>query len=322
MVFGISALACGDPDLDSEDLAGLNLTQAMQATYDSIASRYGLVCGYETGGPGSAGHYGLSSGTTIPPEASRTVRGWSGSIWTGQFEDYELRNVDQRRILLVSADPVPPPHDGYYEPIASGLTLVLRHNGWDVGRVAHLFDCSGASEAPLPTWQNEIATREFANRQEPALRYESFVESVEDDDPEAADQRYAILEVSDPDDWPPEVDLPELAELLTMTARTRWATEFACVIVTRRSVESGNPGTGLTADSPLPDGVLTIFEELRYDPDQASLRRIGTRNIVLAWVESHGDHVWVSGVEFVKTGAGDWSERTWVHMYGCDVFGR
>lgn len=145
---------------------------------------------------------------------------------------------------------------------------------------------------------------------------------MEDGDPEPTDQRFAILEISDPEDWPPAVDLPELAELLTVTARTRWAAEFACVIVTRRSVESGDAGTGLTADSPLPAGVLTIFEELRYDPEQASLRRISPRNIVLAWVEPRGDSGNVNGVEFVKTAAGEWSERTWVSMYGCDAFGR
>lgn len=327
-MLGFAASVCADPiaeftpgdvqttGLGGDALVGLNLTDAMEVAYESIASQYGLVCGSETGGPGVGGSNGLTAGSTPPPEASQQVRGWTGTIWIGQFEDYELRDVDKRRVLLVSADPVPPPHDGYLEPIATGVTLIVRQGMWDVGRVAQLFDCSGDSDAPLPDRQDEIA-----KSRKPALRYESFVEYVEDGDQGLTDQRFAILEIGDPEDWPPALDLPPLAELLTETARERWAVEFACVIVTRRSVESGDAGTGLPPDSPLPVGVLAIFEELRFDPEQASLRLIGERNIVLGWVEPHGDAGRVSGVEFVRTGTGEWSERTWVSMYGCDAFG-
>ena len=91
--------------------------------------------------------------------------------------------------------------------------------------------------------------------------------------------------------------------------------------VTRRPVDSGEAGTGLTADSPLPEAFLRIFDELRYDPEQSTLRLVGTRNIVLAWVESYDDAGWVTAAEFVRSEDGDWSERTWVSMYGRDALG-
>ena len=112
-----------------------------------------------------------------------------------------------------------------------------------------------------------------------------------------------------------------LADLLTETAREHWSADFTCVSVTRRPVESGEVGTGLKADSPLPEAFLRIFDDLRLDPEQATLLLIGTRNIVLAWVESFDDAGGVTAAEFVRSEHGDWSERTWVSMYGCDALG-
>ena len=275
----------------------------MRALYDSIAAQYGLLCGNETGGPGVGGPTGLEAGSPVPAEAAQELHGWTGTIWAGRFQDFELRDVDQRRILLVSVDPVPPPHDGYHEPIATGVTLIKRQGQWDVGRIAHLSDCGGDSR-------------------QTGLQYESSTEVVDDEHRVPGQHSYAVLEVGDPQDWPPAVDLVVLAEWLTTTAREEWSVDFVCVTVTRRPVESGESGTGLSPDSALPDGVLAIFEELRYDPHQADLRQVGPRNVLMGWVELRADAGNVSGVEFVRTANAEWRERTWVNMYACDVLGR
>ena len=289
--------------LTADQLAGLNLTQAMRAVYDSIASQYSLVCGNETGGPGVGGATGLEPGSAVPTEAADSVNGWTGTIWVGEFDDFELRDVNHRRILLVSADPVPPPHDGYHEPIATGVTLIKQRGAWDIGRIAHLFDCGGDSR-------------------QTGFQYESSTEVVDDEHGEPDEHSYSVLEVGDPEDWPPALDLPAIAEWLTATAREEWSIDFVCVSVTRRAVESGEAGTGLSADSPLPAGILAIFDELRYDPHQTDLRRIGPRNVLMGWLEPRGDAGNLIGVEFVRTASGEWRERTWVDMYGCDALGR
>lgn len=289
--------------LTADDLAGLNLTQAMRAVYDAIALQHGLVCGNETGGPGVGGPTGLAIGSPVPTEAASVVDGWTGTIWIGKFADFELRDVDERRILLVSADPVPLPHDGYHESIATGVTLIRRQGTWDVGRIGHLTDCGGDSR-------------------QTGLRYESTTEVVDDEHEQPGEHTYAVLEVSDPKDWPPPVDLPPIAEWLTATAREDWNVDFVCVSVTRRAVESGESGTGLGPDSSLPEGILAIFEELRYDPHRPDLRLVGPRHVLMGWLEPRDDAGWVSGVEFVRTSNGDWRERTWVSMYACDALGR
>ena len=133
------------------------------------------------------------------------------------------------------------------------------------------------------------------------------VEEAVDYDHESQDeteQRHLILEIRNPQDWPPAIDVAELTDLLTATARERWSVDFACMSVTRRSVESGDGGTGLNADSPMPDGILSIFEELRYDSEQALLRLIGERSIVSAWVETRGGAGQVNGGEFVRDSSG------------------
>ena len=275
----------------------------MRAVYDSIASGYSVVCGSDTGGPGVGGPTGLSSGSAVPTEAASELDGWAGSIWVGRFSDFELRDVDERRILLVSADPVPPPHAGFHEPIATGVTLIKRLGQWEVGRIGHLFDCRDDSR-------------------QSGLQYQSYTEVVDDEHEDPGDNSYSILEVADLEDWPPPaVDLSAIAELLTRTAREEWSVTFVCVSVTRRAFESGESGTGLSPESSLPVGILEFFEELRYNPHQADLRQIGPLNVLLAWVESRGDAGSVSGVEFVRTANGDWRERSWVEMYGCDAQG-
>ena len=255
--------------LTADKLAGLNLTQAMRAVYDSIAPQYGAICGSDSGGAGTGGPTGLTTGDAVPPDAARVVSRWSGSTWVGELEDYELRDVDDRRILLVSADPVPPPHEGYRpEAIANGLTLIKSKGRWDVGRVGHLRDCS-------------------AELGESLLQYESYIEEVEDDEENPGDRRFELLEVADDGDWPPpNVDLPVLSELLTRTAREQWEADFVCVRLDRYPLESAVGVTGLSAEADWPEAFLALFEELaeRLHPDRASVRVIGERNVVLAWV--------------------------------------
>lgn len=295
--------------LTAADLAGLNLTQAMRALYDSIASGYGAVCGADTGEKGVGGPTGLTAGDAVPPEAVAVVSRWSGSLWVGEYEDYELRDVDGRRILLISADPVPPPHEGYRpEAIASGLTLIKSRGHWDVGRIGHLRDCSA----------------ELGGSR---LQYESYIEEVEDGEEDPGDHRFELLEVADDGDWPPpNVDLPVLSELLTRTARERWEADFVCVTLTRYPLESAVAVTGLSADADWPEDLLALFEELaqRLHPDRATLRHFGERNVVLAWVtayEHEGTSVgWVTAGEYVRTVDGDWSTRSWLSMYSCDYW--
>ena len=222
----------------------------------------------------------------LEPEAypsesvAELVTGCTGRIWIGEFADYELAWTEPKRIVLVSVEGVPPPHQGFYETAGNGLEFVRIHGDWGLTKIARLFDCEDPS-VPLPDGIGTLASRHSG--EDGCFLYDA--EAAVDDDHESQDeteQRYSILEIRKPKNWPPAIDIPELADLLTATARERWSVDFACVVSTRRSVESGDAGTGLTADSDTPDGILTIFEELRYDPEQASLRLIGERNIVLA----------------------------------------
>ena len=301
------------------DLAGLSLAVIMRELYERSTADFPTVCAYvlDTGVRGLA--QPLEPATLPPESVAELVGGWTGSIWIGQLSDYELAWTEQKRIVLVSTKGVPPPHQGFYETVGNALEFVRIHGDWELHVIGRLFDCQDSS-APLP---DGIGT--LARRIEGAAGYFPYeVEEVVDDDHPSDDQIeqwYSILEVADHTDWPPAVDLPAIASLLTETAREHWSADFACVNVTRRPVDSGVAGTGLTTDSPLPEAFLRIFDELRYDPEQATLRLIGTRNIVLAWVESYDDAGWVTAAEFVRSEDGNWSERTWVSMYGCDALG-
>lgn len=300
------------------NLAGMSVAEMLRELYERNKADFPSVCAdaLDTGVRGLA--QPLEAATYPPETVSDLVGGWTGSIWIGQFSDYELGWTEQKRIVLVSAEGIPPPHQGFYETVGNALEYVRIHGDWELRVIGRLFDCQDSS-APLP---DGIGT--LARRIKGAAGYFPYeVEEVVDDDHSSDDQTehwYSLLEVADHGDWPPAVDLPVMADLLTETAREHWSAEFVCVNVTRRPVDS-EAATGLTADSPLPEAFLRIFDELRYDPEQATLRLIGTRNIVLAWVESYDDAGRVTAAEFVMSEHGEWSERTWVSMYGCDALG-
>ena len=301
-------------------LEGQSLESMMRAIYVRQQAKVPSVCSYVLG----AGIYGLPQilePEAFPPESvAELVTGWTGSIWIGEFSDYELAWTEPKRIVLVSVEGVPPPHQGFYETVSNGLEFARIRGEWELTTISRLFDCEDTS-VPLPDGIGTLASRHRG--EEGYFLYD--VEEAVDYDHESQDeteQRYSILEIRNPQDWPPAIDVAELADLLTATARERWSVDFACVSVTRRSVESGDAGTGLNADSPMPDGILSIFEELRYDPEQALLRLIGERSIVLAWVETRGGAGQVNGGEFVRDSSGEWAERTWVSMYGCDALGQ
>ena len=291
----------------------------MRALYEDKRASIPSVCSYVLG----TGLRGLAQPLDPQSHSAKSVEalvtGWTGTIWIGAFSDYELAWAEPMRIVLVSTQGVPPPHQGYYETVGNALEFVRVLGDWRLNKLTRLFDCHDPSR-PLPDGIGSLARRHQGEHG--YFLYD--VEEVVDDDhapEEEAEHQYSILEIADPNDWPPAIDLPELADLMTVTAREHWSADFACVSVTRRPVDSGEAGTGLEANSPLPEAFLRIFDELRHDPEQASLLVIGAQSIVLAWSESYGGAGQVSGAEFVRTDSGTWAERIWASMYGCDALG-
>ncbi len=302
-----------------DEIEGETLADIMRILYRRQMRSHPTVCAYVLG----TGVYGVSQALdrdTHPAQiVADLVEGWTGSIWIGEFGDYELSWTELQRIVLVAPDGVSLPHQGFYDTIGDALEFKYIRGKFELTMIGRLFDCSDPNGA-YPDGIGELAQRHSEDEGLFVYDVEEVVD-IEHGTNSHVDQRYSILEVADHNDWPPAVDLPVLADLLTETAREHWSSEFVCVSVTRRPVDSGEAGTGLTADSPLPEAFLRIFDELRFDPEQATLLLIGTRNIVLAWVESYNDAGRVTAAEFVKSEDGNWSERTWVSMYGCGPLG-
>ena len=177
--------------LTATNLAGMSVAEMLRELYERNMAEFPSVCAYvlDTGVRGLA--QPLEPATLPPETVAELVGGWTGSIWIGQFSDYELAWTEQKRIVLVSTEGVPPPHQGFYETVGNALEFVRIHGDWELHVIGRLFDCQDSS-APLP---DGIGT--LARRLEGAAGYFSYEveEAVEDEQSsdDRADHWYSIL---------------------------------------------------------------------------------------------------------------------------------
>ena len=305
--------------LTIDEIEGETLADIMGTLYRRQMRSHPTVCSYVLG----TGVYGVSQPLdrdTHPAQlVADLVQGWTGSIWIGEFGDYELSWTEPQRIVLVAPDGVSLPHQGFYDTIGDALEFKHIRGEFELTTIGRLFDCSDPNGA-YPDGIGELAQPHSGDEGLFVYDVEEVVD-IEHGTDSHVHQRYEILEVRDPKDWPPAVEAPEIAELLTEVARETWFTEFVCVDVTRWPAESGDAGTRLLSESPLPEGLLAIFADSRLDPSKASLSVVSENNVILAWVESYDDAGWVYASEVIRESAGQWIERTSVSMYGCGPLG-